>query len=345
MNEPGAGGASAAPQLTVIIPTLDEAAGLPRLLAQLRAQRGIALEIIAADGGSTDGTPQISAAAGARAITSPRGRGRQMNAGAAAARAETLLFLHADSQLETPNLLADAFAALHRAVAETGGSRIAGHWPLHFTAYPPQAAPFYRHLEGKTALNRPYTINGDQGLLISARWFRELGSYDERLPFLEDQRMAAKIFAQGRWLLLPGRLATSARRFEAEGRRERYTLMALIMGLHAAGADEFFAQAPAIYAAQRETGRLDLAPFLSAIRETLRQRGRLATLCRAGRFVRENTWQLFYWRDQRHSAAGLPRLRFYDRYLHRLTQNPLADVLATLLLSLWFYLWLPLTRR
>ncbi|MGH8541060.1 MAG: TIGR04283 family arsenosugar biosynthesis glycosyltransferase [Stenotrophobium sp.] len=345
MHETSADAVSATPQLTVIISTLNEAATLPRLLAQLRAQQDIHLEIIVADGGSTDGTAQLAAVAGVRVITAPRGRSRQMNAGAAGARAATLLFLHADSQLENLHLLADALTALHAAAASAKHERIAGHWALCFAGYPPEAAAFYRHLQGKTALNRPYTINGDQGLLIRAHWLRELGGYDEYLPLLEDQCLAAKIFAQGQWLLLPGRLTTSARRFETEGRRERYILMAIIMGLHAAGAGEFFAQMPSIYAAQHEAGRLDLAPFLRAIRATLRQRGRLATLRRAGRFVRENTWQIFYWRDQHHGNLGLPRLRFYDHYLHRYTRNPLADALATLLVSFWFYVWLPLEYR
>lgn len=335
-------------RLSIIIPTLNEAAALPQLLQQLRAQQDIDAEIIVADGGSTDGTVEIAKHADAQVITATRGRGRQMNAGAGRATGEFLLFLHADTQLESSSLLATALNALREAIARSGQENIAGHFPLRFVGGDAGAAAFYRHVEGKTRLNRPYSINGDQGLLISRAFFRTLGGFDERLPFLEDQRIAAKIFAQGRWIVLPDRLLSSARRFETEGHRERYTLMAILMGLYAADVEEFFAQSPAVYAAQSEAGHLQLQPFAQLIRKIFRQRGffqTLAILYRIGKFVRENAWQLAYWRDQVHNADHLPRLKFYDRWLHPLTCNPLADVLATLLVSLWFFVVLPGQRR
>jgi rSAM/selenodomain-associated transferase 2 len=330
--------------LAVIIPTLDEAAHLPRLLAQLQAQTRVSLEIIMADGGSADDSVQLAHAAGVRVVHSARGRARQMNAAAAQARSRWLLFLHADTSLHDCTQLADALERL--AAAEGEGRCVAGHWPLHFHDAPDRARPFYAHLEAKSALNRDGTINGDQGLLIRASNFHALGGYDESLPFLEDQRIATKIFAQGRWLLLPGRLGTSARRFEREGRRERYTLMALIMGLHAAGVNEFFAQAPAVYAAQRDATRLDLRPLLRLIRQVLRRRGlvgELAVLWRASRYIRGQAWQIAWWRDHRHGDTTLPRLRFFDRHLAPLLRNPLADALTLLLFCLWFFAWLPLT--
>lgn len=331
-------------RLSIIIPTLNEATALPLLLQQLRAQRDIEFEIIIADGGSTDGSAEIAQHADVQVITAARGRGRQMNAAAANARSEFLLFLHADSQLESSGLLATALNTLREEITRSGQENIAGHFPLRFVDGDASAARFYRHVEGKTRLNRPYTINGDQGLLISAAFFKQLGGFDQGLPFLEDQRIAANIFAQGRWIVLPGELLTSARRFEAEGHRERYTLMAILMGLHAANVEEFFAQAPTVYAAHTESGHLRLQPFVSLIRKIFRQHGffkTLAMLYRIGQFVRENAWQLAYWRDQVHNAEHLPRLRFYDRWLHPLTRNPLADVTATALVSLWFFCVLP----
>jgi rSAM/selenodomain-associated transferase 2 len=331
-------------RLSIVIPALNEAAALPQLLRQLGEQQDLDAEIIIADGGSTDDTVEIAQRAGAVTVTSPRGRGRQMNAGAANARGEFLLFLHADSQLASSKLLATALATLRAEIARAGQHSIAGHFPLRFVDGDASAAHFYRHVEGKTRLNRPYSINGDQGLLLSAAFLRQLGGFDERLPFLEDQRIAAKIFAQGRWLLLPGELLTSARRFEAEGHRERYTLMAILMGLYAADVDEFFARATALYATQHETGRLQLQPQVQLIHRIFRERGFFRTvkiLYGVGRFVRENAWQLAYWRDQVHDATDLPRLRFYDRWLHPLTRNPAADTLATLLVSGWFFVVLP----
>jgi len=265
-----------------------------------------------------------------------------MNAGAKATSSEFLLFLHADSQLPDPHLLANALAELQRAQSEGSRSRddaprIAGHFPLRFADGAREHATFYRYLEGKTRLNRPYTINGDQGLLISRAFFDELGGFDESLPFLEDQRIAAKIFECGRWIVLPGELVTSARRFETEGVVERYTLMAITMGLYAAGAEDFFAAAPKIYATP--SGRLDLSAHLQAVETYLRRLGfvrRWRLLLRIGAFIRDNAWQLCYRRDVRRGDARLRWLRFHDRFVSPLLRNPFATLLGAILARWWF---------
>lgn len=329
--------------LSVIIPALNEAAALPALLDDLRRQQGVALQLIVADGGSADGTPALAAAAGATLVQAPRGRGAQMNAGAKAAQADVLLFLHADSRLESSTLLRDALAALKAA-----GPSSAGHFALRFARTQPGHTLFYRYLEEKTALNRPGTINGDQGLLIGATFFRELGGFDERLPFLEDQRLAAKVFEHGRWLTLPGALTTSARRFETEGAHRRYTLMALIMGLHAAGADEYFARAKEVYATQDATRRLNIGAQLTLVRRVLHEVGwrrACVILFRAGRYSRQNSWQLFYWWDvllrPLLGAGKYPVLRFHDLIIRPLTDNRVFDALTAMLIAIWFLLVLP----
>lgn len=330
-------------ELSIIIPALDEAGVLPALLAQLRAQQGVVCEVIVADGGSRDGTPALARDGGARVVEASRGRGAQMNAGARAASAPCLLFLHADSLPTSPTQLRDALAAL-RECSTLHGPRCAGHFALRFAPRAPGHETFYRYLEAKTALNRPGTINGDQGLLIGADYFRELGGFDERLPFLEDQRIAAKIFESGRWLQLPGRLETSARRFETEGAYRRYTLMSLIMGLHAAGADAFFARAPHVYRAQSETGRLRLTPYLALARAVLRDAGwrkGWGILYRAGRYTRGNSWQPFFWLDVALDLPRRPLLRFHDRVFGPLTDNAAGNALATLLIAAWFLGVLP----
>jgi rSAM/selenodomain-associated transferase 2 len=326
--------------LSVVIPTLNEAAALPALLDDLRRQQGVALQIVVADGGSTDGTGALAAAAGASVVTAPRGRGAQMNAGARAARAPHLLFLHADSRLGAVTQLRDALDALTHA-----GPRWAGHFALRFARTQPGNDLFYRYMEEKTALNRDGTVNGDQGLLLSAGYFADLGGFDESLPFLEDQRIAAKVFATGRWVTLPGPLTTSARRFETEGARRRYTLMSLIMGLHAAGADEYFARAREVYAAQDTTGTLRLGPHLALVRRVLREAGwrrACAILLRAGRYTRQNGWQPFFWCDVALRLSGRPFLRFYDRIVRPLTSNVVFDALVTVLITVWFLVLLPI---
>ena len=86
-------------KLSIIIPALDEAAGIVAALEALAPQRARGHEVIVADGGSGDGTPGLAAALADRVIAAPRGRARQMNAGAAAASGDALLFLHADTRL------------------------------------------------------------------------------------------------------------------------------------------------------------------------------------------------------------------------------------------------------
>lgn len=308
---------------------------LPALLADLHAQHGIALELVVADGGSTDGTATLAIAGGARLVSAPRGRGGQMNAGAAVTTAPWLLFLHADSRLPDPELLARALAVLRAAEAEHG-PRVAGHFPLRFARSRSGHSLAWRYLEEKTAFNRPWTINGDQGLLLARAFFAELGGFDASLPFLEDQRIAARIREAGRWITLPGHLVTSARRFETEGLHRRYQLMAIIMGLYAAGLDEFFRRAPAVYRAQHEAdGRLRLTPFFRLVAQVLQERPpaeRRAIWRRVGRLVRENAWQPFYFLDVLArpwlGAGRYPCLGFYDRRLARWLDNRVGDAIA-----------------
>lgn len=326
--------------LSVIIPTLNEANALPLLLQDLNQQTGVRLDVIVADGGSTDGT--LDVAQHARVVMAARGRAAQMNAGRRHAKGEYLLFLHADSRLPTPRLLSDALATL-----KATGDRAAGHFGLRFERQRPGQDFFYRYVEGKTRSNRSYTINGDQGLLIRRDFFDALGGYDERLPFLEDQRLAARIFEAGRWILLPGDLVTSARRFESEGHAERYALMALMMGAHVVGLEEFFAHAPAVYRAQNETRKLNVESFAALVRSLIRAQGWRGwhTLYRGGRFVRENAWQLFYRRDLIRNDGLDSALRFHDRWFAPLVRNPFGNTLAMLLLLVWLYGVLPLWNR
>jgi rSAM/selenodomain-associated transferase 2 len=336
-----------APDLTVVIPALNEAQALPVLLDQLKRQEALALEVIVADGGSTDGTPALAGQAGARVITAPRGRGAQMNAGAGAANKVDLPFLHSRPELVSTLQLREALDALKARSAIVGG-RSAGHFPLRFVRRAPGHELFYRYLEEKTALNRPGTINGDQGVLLPAEYFRELGGFDERLPFLEDQRLAERVFRTGHWHVLPGPLLTSARRFETEGVLRRYTVMSLIMGMHAAGADAFFARAREVYASQDETARLRVGAHLALARRVLVDagwRGALRILLRTGRYTRQNSWQMFFWCDVALRRERRPFLRFHDRVARPLTDNVLFDAITAVLIATWFLAVLPLAYR
>lgn len=340
--------------LSVIIPTLNEAEQLPALLDDLAAQADVALEIIVGDGGSSDRTGEIAAERGIRVVSAGRGRGRQMNAAARQARGEQLLFLHADSRLDNPQLLATAVATLDSDCARMGNDSVAGHFRLRFVRSRSGHERAYRYAEGKSAFNRVNTTNGDQGLLLSRAFFERIGGFDESLPFLEDQQLAERIRCCGRLITLPGELYTSARRFEAEGFHRRYILMSMIMGLYNIGARSFFERAPGVYKAQGETGQLLLSPYFAIVRQIMREEwgvwGSVVAFYRLGRYIRSNSWQLFYffdvWAQPLLAAERYPCVTFHDRFVAPFTDRTVCNAVVGLLTYVWFmvvltlYFWL-----
>lgn len=330
--------AAVPPEVSVIVPVLDEAARVPALIEGLQAQRGIKLEIILSDGGSRDGSAAAAEYLGAIVVHAPPGRGAQMNAAAALAMAPFLCFLHADSRLTRPDQLARALHTLKRAEAQD--RRVAGHFTLRFERARHRHRWLYRYMEAKTALNRAGTFNGDQGLLIGASYFRSLGGFDQRLPFLEDQRLSARIHTSGRWVTLPDTLVTSARRFEAEGLYRRYILMALIMGLEYSRLFEFFTRAPHVYRAQADTERLQLSPFIALIRQCLHARSapeRRLIWADVGRYARDNAWQPFYLLDVVSGRAPrtAPCLNTFDRHVRPHLQRPWVAAVLGVMVRLW----------
>lgn len=273
-------------RVSVVIPALNERGTLEPLLGALAAQQGVALQVIVADGGSTDGGPAHWPSLGATVIRAPRGRGAQMNAGHRRAQAPWRLFLHADSRLTHPRQIADAVAHL----SAHDPRRTAGHWALRFTDRPPGHDRLFAFMEAKTRSGRPGTIHGDQGLLIHRDFLDAIGGFREDLPFFEDVHLSEAVFQKGRWTLLPGVLETSARRFTREGVRQRYALMGLMMALHAAGQTDFLRQWPALYRAQAEAEALRLMPFLQpAARRLLGKPGAWPRLLR---YAWGERWQL-----------------------------------------------------
>ena len=334
------------PSLSVIVPTLNEAEHLPALLADLRQQQGVTLEIIVADGGSSDGTLAIAASFDVHALSTRQGRGAQMNAAAQRATSDTLLFLHADSRLDTPDLLYHALQAL--IAAQQGTEQIAGHFSLRFLRTTSRNNLAYRYLEEKSACNRVNTTNGDQGFLLNRDFFHQLGGFAEDLPFLEDQGLAEKIRTQGRWITLPGELKTSARRFESEGFQRRYILMGMMMGLYSIGEKDFFLRAPGVYNLQKETGKLCLSPFFRLGRTLVSEWGvseSIRIFYRLGRYIRPNSWQLFFFIDvclkPLLGRERTPFLNFHDRIFAPLTNFKLFDAVTGLLCFVWFICVLP----
>ena len=319
------------PQLSIIIPCLNEAGHLPALLADLNKQRRLHSEVLLADGSSTDNSAAIAREHGARVIESNPGRGRQMNIAVQQARGEWLLFLHADSRLSDIRQLSRALRCLKQA----GHVRVAGHFRLQFMREEkPQNPWLFRYMQAKTALNRPYCVNGDQGMLLHRDYFYMLGGFDESLPFMEDLRLAERIThvgeATGRWITLPGVLQTSARRFETEGAQQRYLLMMLMVIAATADLPEFFERAPKLYQSQDQTGRILLTPYFRLYATILRERGYLRTFMAMGRLGRYHWWQVFFRLDVLFGLQKRPFLAFYDRVIGPLTENPVGDAFSAL---------------
>ncbi len=194
--------------LSIIIPTLNEAAYLPRLLEHLRdsVQASQDLEIIVADGGSTDGTPELALRHGARLVRcARRGRAPQMNAGAARASGAVLYFLHADT------LPPKHFVPLiQKAVAE---GFIAGCFRLRFDSN----HWWLRLLAWFTRLPLTALRFGDQSLFVTRQAFLHCGGFREDLHLLEDQDLVRRLKARGPFRLLPHAVITSHRKYRSNG--------------------------------------------------------------------------------------------------------------------------------
>ena len=324
------------PLISVIIPCLNESAHLAHLLEQLIGQENVHLEIIVADGGSTDDTTQIAAAHGIKVVHSNRGRGIQQNAGAAIANGDYLLFLHADSRFENECQLSRSVDAI-----EAAGKRTVGHYHLCFESEDPDIRDRLQLFEYKTGLNRAGTFNGDQGLLIRQKDFKLMGGFSEKYGFLEDKDFGERFAEFGQFITLPSLLYTSARRFESEGVRQRLLLNTLIMAMYHLELDNFFRSAPAIYQQHdsNQRGHLDPLPFFDLVEDSVFSGGVSETLIRCyriGRYATRNLWQVCLWYGMKRDKPDR-WLRIHDRYLGPVTDNAIGYLLGTLCVVSWFY--------
>jgi rSAM/selenodomain-associated transferase 2 len=181
---------------------------------------------VVVDGGSRDGTPAVAAAGGARVVTAPRGRARQLNAGARASRGDWLLFLHADSRLGP-----DARAALLQVLA---GMLPVDAAVFRFTIDLP---PVWRRLieVGQTIRERWLGLSyGDQGLLIRRECFEAVGGYPE-LSLMEDVVMIRRLSRRFGVARLAAPLLTSGRRYRQRGILRTWLSHSLLISLFAAG--------------------------------------------------------------------------------------------------------------
>ena len=214
--------------ISVVIPTLNAEADLPRTLAALvpAAIEGIVREVVIVDGGSTDATARIADATGAHFIAAEQGRGQQLAAGAKAAKGPWLLFLHADTTL-ADGLEREALELMRAVELGTREDTAAvfrhalddrGVWPAYLSA-----VVRLRCL----ILRMPY---GDQGLLISKRLYNGVGGF-KPMTLMEDVDLIRRL-GRRRVAFLRSRAVTSARRYRGEGYLRRMLRNLACLGLY-----------------------------------------------------------------------------------------------------------------
>jgi rSAM/selenodomain-associated transferase 2 len=217
-------GAARAPLVSVVVPTLDEARGLPGLLDHLDGLRG-RFEVVVADGGSRDGTRELARAHALEpaVVESARGRAGQLNAGARAARGELLVFLHADSRLP-PGAHATLTAASRSGIE-------GGNFDLRFAG-----SDLFSRLLGAVyaAQRRCGVYYGDSTLWVTRAAWDELGGF-RALPIMDDYDFARRLERRGRTARLPGPALTSARRWRRMGIPRTVVSWVVIRWLYLAG--------------------------------------------------------------------------------------------------------------
>ena len=194
-------------RLAIIIPALDEAAGIAATLASLQPLRAAGHEVIVVDGGSRDGTPAAAQPLADRVLAAARGRASQMNAGADAATGDVLLFLHADTRLPP-----GADRAVLDGLAAAGASW--GRFDVRIEGRSPLLGPVAWLMNRRSRLTGIAT--GDQAIFVTRAAFAAVGGFPA-LPLMEDVELSARLRRRSPPLCLRDRVVTSGRRWESRG--------------------------------------------------------------------------------------------------------------------------------
>jgi rSAM/selenodomain-associated transferase 2 len=223
LSLPGVGGAKT---VAVVLPTWNEAVDLPATLARLREVRGVE-SIVVADGGSTDGTPEVATRMGCQVVTSRRGRGHQLRAGAAQVTADVVLLVHADTWL--PPEAGEAVFRCLRDPLVVGG----GFWKAF------RDAPWLmRGARFRCWLRLWWNgwVLGDQAMFVRRSALEAVGGVPAQ-PLMEEVELCRRLRRVGRLALAGAVVTTSARRFRVHGVWRTYWRMWKVFRAYRRGMD------------------------------------------------------------------------------------------------------------
>jgi rSAM/selenodomain-associated transferase 2 len=212
-------------KLSIVMPVLNEADTIEATLQALAPLRARGVEVIVADGGSTDDTPALARPLADRVLAAPRGRATQMNAGAAAASGEALMFLHADTRLpdDADLLVLEALRSGH----------LWGRFDLRFDA----GATFALIAAMMNLRSRLTGIaTGDQAMFMTRDAFARAGGFPA-IALMEDIALSARLKRLARPVCLHARVTTAARRWRQHGTLRTVLLMWRLRLAYYFGAD------------------------------------------------------------------------------------------------------------
>jgi rSAM/selenodomain-associated transferase 2 len=214
-------------KLSIIMPALDEGDGIAAALDALANLRALGTEVIVVDGGSRDATVQRARLRADRVISAPRGRALQMNAGAATAVGNVLLFLHADTRLPP-----DADHIVLRGLDRSG--RAWGRFDVKIDGRNPLLAVVAVLMNIRSRLTGIAT--GDQAIFVRRDAFHAAGAF-AAIPLMEDVALCKRLKRMSRPLCLHERAVTSGRRWETNGVVRTVLLMWRLRLAYFLGAD------------------------------------------------------------------------------------------------------------